>query len=329
MRLAMIDPGQGARLAAVVSERGPFIVVGEAWKAMELDGKPPESVFSLLNAGPEMVERVRLLASRVEGEPDGRINLAWDESLLRCPIPRPGKILCVGRNYWEHAEENIEGWKQRGMSYNMPPWPKAFVKVPSSVIGPGEPIVHPAFSRSLDYEVEFAIVIGREAHYVTPDDALDCVAGYTIVNDVTARDEQHREQVYGQHCLGKNFASSAPLGPLVSLSDEMEDPEALEVQLRVNGHVRQRANTRDLIFGIRTIVSHWSQAKLEPGDVITTGTPSGVAAWRDDWWIRPGDVVEAEVEGIGVLRNEVVDMPSVKGDWSRSHLGPNGPAASS
>lgn len=329
MRLAMIARGQGTELAVIASAHSPFVVVGEAWEAMEWPGNPPRSVLSLLTAGPDVMEQVRLLAARAEGEPDGRINIAWDESLLRCPVPRPGKILCVGRNYWEHAEENIEGWKQRGMDYKMPPWPKAFVKVPSSVVGPGEPIVHPVFSSALDYEIEFAIVIGREAHYVTPDEALDYVAGYTIVNDVTARDEQHREQVYGQHCLGKNFESSAPLGPLVALPDEMSDPEDLDVELRVNGEVRQRANTKDLIFDIRTIVSHWSQAKLEPGDVITTGTPSGVAAWRDDWWIRPGDVVEAEVESIGVLRNRVVEMPAVHGEWSRSHLGPEGPTASS
>jgi 2,4-didehydro-3-deoxy-L-rhamnonate hydrolase len=209
---------------------------------------------------------------------------------------RPGKIVCVGLNYHDHADES-------GMS--IPAQPLLFGKFPNTPVGPGEPIVLPPESTHVDGEAELAVVIGATARSVDRDDAMDHVFGFTVANDVSARDLQFGD---GQWFRGKGFDTFCPVLPQIVPRSDVLDPHHLRVVQRVNGTVLQDGNTRDLIFDIPTLVAFVSGVMtLEPGDLILTGTPPGVGYFRDPRvTLRPGDTVEVEVEGIGRLTNPVV-----------------------
>lgn len=222
--------------------------------------------------------------------------LELDAVRLRAPLPRPGKIVAVARNYTAHAAE-------RG-DCERPVEPVLFLKAPSSVIGPGDAIELPAASRSVDYEGELAAVIGRSAREVSRDEALACVAGYTAANDVTARDFQN---VRGQHFIGKSCDTFCPLGPALVTADEVGDPQQLALRTLLSGVEVQSGRTDGMLFAVTELVAFASRLMtLEPGDVILTGTPAGVgAAASPPRWLREGDVVEVEIERIGRLRNPV------------------------
>jgi len=208
-----------------------------------------------------------------------------EEVRLLAPV-KPSKILALGKNYAAHAAE---------MKSDVPETPLTFLKPPSAVINPGDEIVYPEMSQQVDYEGELAIVIGRRAKHVPEEQARRYILGYTCANDVTARDLQRKD---GQWTRAKGFDTFCPLGPWI-VTDL--DPGALAIQTRLNGQVRQNGNTSDLIFKTDYLVSFISQVMtLEPGDVILTGTPAGVGP------MLPGDEVEVEIEGIGVLKNRVV-----------------------
>ena len=211
------------------------------------------------------------------------------------PVSRPGQIICVGLNYHDHAEEQDE---------EVPERPLLFAKSPSTVTNPGDPIVYPTEIDEVDYEVELGIVIGRTARNVDAANAREYVAGYTIVNDVSARDAQFDD---GQFFRGKSYDTFAPMGPAL-VTDDSVDPNAVEVELRVNGEVKQSSSTEEFIFDVDDVVEYISGVTtLHPGDVISTGTPGGVGIFRDPPdLLEPGDTVEAEVEGIGILENPVV-----------------------
>jgi 2-keto-4-pentenoate hydratase/2-oxohepta-3-ene-1,7-dioic acid hydratase in catechol pathway len=213
---------------------------------------------------------------------------------LCAPVPRPGKILGVARNYPEHARESG--------SAELPSEPVLFLKAPSAVIGPEDEIVLPAASSRVDYEGELAAVIGRRAREVAPERALDHVAGYCVANDVSARDYQN---VRGQHFIGKSCDTFAPLGPALVTADEVPDPQALAIRTAVSGETLQSAHTKEMIFPVAALIAFASRLMtLEPGDVILTGTPAGVgAARRPPRWLRDGDLVEVEIERVGRLRN--------------------------
>jgi 2-keto-4-pentenoate hydratase/2-oxohepta-3-ene-1,7-dioic acid hydratase in catechol pathway len=218
---------------------------------------------------------------------------------LLAPIPRARRnLVCVGLNYADHASESR-------VTSGIPEHVVLFTKPPSTVIGPGESIPwHGHVSTRIDWEVELVAVIGRRGRDITEGKALDHVFGYTIGNDITARDLQARHQ---QWYKGKGLDGFCPLGPWIVSADELGDPQALQLRLTVNGAVKQNANTKDMIFGVAQLVSAWSQGMtLEPGDLLMTGTPSGVGfARKPPEYLKPGDVVEAEIEHIGVLRNDV------------------------
>ena len=219
-------------------------------------------------------------------------------------VPRPGKVICAGVNYRSHAAEITDA----GVA-EKPPHPVGFAKFPSVLTGHEVAIEYPSSTRKLDYEGELAIVIGRPAHNLSRDGALGVVAGYTIFNDVSPRDIQFDEMDKGMLLLGKNLDGCGPLGPYLVTSDEVPDPHALRLTTRVNGEIRQQASTADLIFGCDELIEYWSQVTLEPGDVIATGTPGGVGIFMDPperFLLRPGDVVEVEIDGLGVLRNQIV-----------------------
>ena len=205
-------------------------------------------------------------------------------------------ILCIGLNYRRHAAES---------NMAVPERPILFLKPTSTVIAHGENIIHPD-TEQLDYECELAIVIGKAAKNVSEEDALNYVSGYTCANDVSARDWQLK--LDKQWARGKSFDTFCPLGPVLVTTDEIVDPDALQIQTRVNGVTLQNSNTADLIFSTRQIISYLSKdMTLLPGTVILTGTPEGVAMGRTPSpWLKPGDVVEIEIEGIGTLKNQVV-----------------------
>ena len=216
---------------------------------------------------------------------------------LLCPVTRPGKVLCTGVNYASHKNENPAAV--------LPKVPFFFSKLPSAVVGPGEPISMPAPSTELDYEVELAVLIGRRAKGLSLDNALDVVWGYTVMNDVSARDVQFTDN---QITLGKGFDGFCPLGPCVVPTSEIPDPQALVVRSRVNGEIRQQEPTANMLFSVADLLVFVSRfITLEPGDVVTTGTPAGVGYFmKPKGLLQPGDVVEVEVEGIGRLSNTVV-----------------------
>jgi len=228
-----------------------------------------------------------------------RLFVALDDCRLYAPV-RPGKLIAVGRNYAEYTRQ--EG-KQGGSV------PSAFVKLASAIVGPDRDILKPASTSDLDCETELAIVIGRKCKHVRPDQAFDMIAGYTILNDVTARDISKRERAGGHVLLGKCFDSFAPLGPWLVTRDEIPDPMDLQIRTRVNGELRQEGSTSGMIHSVPELVAYLSQITLMPGDVIATGSPGPLVTAAN----RPlvaGDLIEAEVEGIGVLRNAVVDEPA-------------------
>jgi 2-keto-4-pentenoate hydratase/2-oxohepta-3-ene-1,7-dioic acid hydratase in catechol pathway len=236
----------------------------------------------------------------VETLPRGSV-LSLADVTIGSPIPRPGKIICVGLNYRDHAAES---------NMPVPSSPVTFSKYVTSVTGPGRPIVLPRSSQQVDYEAEMAIVIGRRAKHVPIERAFVHVLGYMNFNDVSARDFQFAD---GQWQRGKACDTFAPMGPFILTRDLAGDPHALRIRLRLNGQTMQDSSTAQLIFGVDHIVSFLSQTvTLEPGDVIATGTPPGVGfARKPPVFLKAGDVVEIEVDGLGVLSNPVTeDSPS-------------------
>jgi len=220
-------------------------------------------------------------------------DLLVEEATLLAPIARPRRIIALGLNYAAHAEESGK---------KAPKDPIFFVKASTSVIGPEEAVVCPSRVGRIDHEVELAVVIGKGGRRISRRKAVEHIAGYTILNDVTAREMQRRDMAASQPWfLSKSFDTFGPMGPCITLADEIEEPCELELSLRVNEEVRQKGNTRDLIFNVPELIHRLSRhITLEPGDIISTGTPAGIGP------IQPGDVMEAEVERIGVLRNPVV-----------------------
>lgn len=215
---------------------------------------------------------------------------------LLAPVPSPPKLICVGLNYRDHAAES---------KMEIPKVPTIFSKFSSAVIAPGEPIVLPRNSLQPDYEAEFAFVIGTGGRHISANDWEKHVFGYTIVNDVSARDFQ---MATSQWLMGKTFDTFAPMGPHIVTADEIQDPHALDIGLRIHGEVLQQSNTRELIFKIPELVAYLSSVfTLEPGDVVSTGTPAGVGfARKPPRFLRPGDDVVVSVAQIGELRNPVV-----------------------
>lgn len=214
---------------------------------------------------------------------------------IEAPVLNPTKMICVGHNYREHILE---------MGREIPPYPVVFAKFSNTIIGPQDDIPFFPITEQLDYEAEFAFVIGKQARNVSQEEALDYVAGYTIINDVTYRDIQRRTIQWLQ---GKTVDGSAPMGPWLVTRDELQDPSGLEVVLTVNGEERQHTNTKNLVFTVPYLVEFLSNLMtLEPGDIILTGTPGGVGVARDPQvFLKDGDVVSIEIDGIGKLENRV------------------------
>lgn len=222
----------------------------------------------------------------------------YDLEALGPPIARPGKIICVGRNYAEHARET---------GSDIPTRPTLFAKFATAITGPHDDVVRPREVEDLDYEAELCAVIGQGGRHIPRDQALRHVAGYMCANDVSARTAQLKSG--DQWLRGKSFDTFCPTGPVIVTRDEIPDPQSLRITCRVDGRTMQDGSTADMIFDVATLVSYCSDVfTLEPGDLILTGTPSGVALGRDPApWLQPGQLVEVEIEGVGRIANRIVD----------------------
>lgn len=259
----------------------------------------PSDMVGFLQGGSESLQMAQTSAEFVLNEQTDvfgwKVVHSISDVRTEAPVKRPGKIICVGHNYREHILE---------MGREIPQYPVIFAKYANTVIGPEDDIPYPEITEQLDYEAEFAFVIGRKAQRVKQEHALEYVAGYTIVNDVTSRDIQRRTIQWHQ---GKTVDGSAPMGPWLITKDELIDPHKSEIELRVNGELRQKSNTANLVFNVHFLVEFLSHIMtLEPGDVICTGTPGGVgAAMKPPQFLQDEDVVRIDLAGIGKLENRV------------------------
>ena len=323
MKLATIATardGAGHAGRVVVAAGGDeYLDLSAASHALPEVNLLPSTLAELLAGGPALMDEVRTCLDELAGlSVDARENLHHTGVLHRAaevtflpPVPEPSLILSVGLNYRRHLAE-MEGTP-------VPKNPSAFIKVASSLTGAGTPIVLPAHCADMvDYEGELSFVFGRACHHVGVDEAMDYVAGYTIANDVSARNwigevmgaqgTFPAAQAWERNIMGKNFPTFTPCGPVMVTADEIDDPHDLALSLVLNGETMQATKTDDLIFGLPEIIAYFSQwYRFRPGDIVTTGTPSGVGFGRDPKvFLKPGDTVAVTISGIGTLTNPVV-----------------------
>jgi 2-keto-4-pentenoate hydratase/2-oxohepta-3-ene-1,7-dioic acid hydratase in catechol pathway len=284
------------RLATIQTEFGPRAALVHGDRYIDLHGSEPTfpaDMRELLERGPA----VWRMATGLIDEPHARFYEAGEVKLLP-PVSDPRKIVCLGLNYADHAKES---------GATLPRDPILFSKYATALIGHEDAVVLPAVSQEVDYEAEMVIVIGKEGRHIPADLASDYVAGYTVGNDVSARDWQLKKDGK-QWMVGKTFDTFAPTGPYLITADEIPDPHKLAIRLRLNGQTMQDSNTSQLIFPVGRIIEYISSVcTLQPGDLIFTGTPAGVGfARKPPVFLKAGDVVEVEIEGLGVLRNRVI-----------------------
>lgn len=264
-------------------------------------GRFPADMQTLIKAGPTVWKALQYAASTVR---DPNLSLPLDAARLLAPLPRPAKnVICLGVNYAAHAQEAAAA---RGRTADAPTHPVVFTKAPTTVIGPTDPFPYDSeVSTHIDWEVELAVIIGVSGRKISAERALDHVFGYTVLNDITARDLQSNHK---QFFIGKSLDGACPMGPVIVTADELPDPQSLRLTTHVNGVLKQDANTADMIFTVASTISILSKSMtLEAGDIISTGTPEGVGFARTPpEYLKPGDVVECMVEGIGTLRTPIV-----------------------
>lgn len=265
----------------------------------------PSTILELIDMGSEVVAEINALLEEVSEAELDEISYDLNDIQITAPIPKPRKnIIGIGLNYTEHVAESARTLDTTG---KLPQKPIIFSKPPTTVTGPGTDILlNPRLTQQLDWEVELAVVIGKKGKYVTKDEALDHVFGYTIVNDISARDCRRE----GQWIVSKGQDTFAPMGPYLITKDEIENPHNLNLSLKLNGIEKQNSNTAFMLFNINDLVEDLSTVfTLEPGDIIATGTPAGVGAGRNPQeWMKDGDVVECYVEHIGTLVNTVKEI---------------------
>jgi 2-keto-4-pentenoate hydratase/2-oxohepta-3-ene-1,7-dioic acid hydratase in catechol pathway len=283
------------RLVTFAGDAGPrlgALLDGDVVDLAAADSSLPAEMNALLAGGAGTLARAR----DVLVDPPAQARRPRASITLLAPVLRPPKLVCIGLNYRDHAIET---------GLELPTVPTVFAKYSSAITGSGAPIVLPRASEQIDFEAELAFVIGRGGRNIPAGDALQHVAGYTVFNDVTARDVQFQTT---QWTLGKSFDTFAPMGPALVTSDEVADPHDLSIRLDIDGETMQESSTRELVFGVPDLVAFLSRTMtLEPGDVVATGTPAGVGYTREPpRFLRAGDRVRVEVEGLGVLENPVV-----------------------
>ena len=288
MKLVTIKTNSSPRLCCLLQENGTAFFLD----LNKCNSNLPDNIISFLEMGRDGIKAAEEACRLRDPSAIHKIeDISW-----MAPVPNPGKILCLGLNYRDHAAE---------VNKPLPDSPTIFSKFNNCVIGHQECIHIPKVSHQIDYEAELAIVIGKRAKHVSETDAMDYIAGYTALNDVSARDYQSKTT---QWTIGKIFDTFAPMGPALVMRDEIPDPGNLDISLTLNGKVMQKSNTRNLIFSVPFLVSYLSQVlTLEPGDVISTGTPAGVGiARKPPLYLKSGDHVTISIEKIGELTNPVI-----------------------
>lgn len=285
MKLVTFVHQGDTRIGVLLNSKGQQVVIDLHRAQPQL----PTDMIGFLEAGEEALDAARTAIASAPAD-------TWvpeAELTLLAPVPRPGKIICMGHNYHDHSGLDAG---------ELPEYPTFFSKYANTVIGPGQPIILPRISQRVDNEAELACIIGRRTRHVSEVKALDAVAGYTIFNDVSARDYQKRSS---QWMMGKTFDTFGPMGPALVTTDEIPDPGDLELLLAVNGQEIQHSSTRHFIFSIPFLIAYLSQVMtLEPGDLLSTGTPARLGNFRDNpIYMKPGDEVRIRIEGIGELRN--------------------------
>ena len=272
------------------------------------NGTVPANMQVVLEMGSEALAQIAEIAAAADGSSHA---YSADDVELQAPV-RPGKIIHTSCNFDAHLEE-LEGWEakewqEHGWDQFHFEHPTGFLEAPSCVVGSGVGIEIPRFTKQLDFEIEVGIVIGKRCKNVTVEEAMDNVVGLMIFNDVSARDIQAREHANNVILLGKSFDGSCPFGPYLVTLDELDDVNNLDMKLYLNGELRQDSNTRNTHYKMAELVSWWSHMTLEPGDVITTGSPPGViSGMKNPVWMKPGDLIEAHVEGLGCLVTPIVE----------------------
>jgi len=287
--------------------RGDTVIDVHALLSAKADGALPRTLPELIREGRDGWTRLaRLLNLALAGDPPGSVVHRADAVHWHAPIRHPHKnIVCLGLNYISHAKESAQA---RGREFKIPEAPVFFTKAPTSVNGPNDPIPwDPSITAQLDYETELGVVIGTPGKNILRARALDHVFGYTVINDISARELQ---KTHLQWFKGKSLDGSCPMGPVIVTADEFGDPQSKKLALRVNGVEKQNSTTANMIFPVDVIIESLSRGMtLEAGDIIATGTPEGVGLGRTPpEFLADGDLVETEVEGIGVLRNRVIKL---------------------
>ncbi len=289
MKLVRYKSGTEERLGVISGDR--IVDISGAYSGFGVS----QSMREFLAGGADSLHAARAAISGAAGSDNELYSVPLATAALLAPVGDPQKIICIGQNYRDHCVEQNQPLPERAI---------IFAKFPSALIGPGANIVLPRISEQVDYEAELAFVIGKKARHVAEADAKEYIAGYMCLNDVSARDIQFSDK---QWVRGKTFDTFAPTGPALVTADEIEDPHNLDIQLTLNGNVMQKSNTSNLIFGVYHLVSYLSAAMtLEPGDIVTTGTPGGVGIFRNPpVLLKPGDAVSVTIQGLGTLTNSV------------------------
>jgi 2-keto-4-pentenoate hydratase/2-oxohepta-3-ene-1,7-dioic acid hydratase in catechol pathway len=299
MRFVTAQKGEKTIIGILILDGTRILDLQEAEGAMNGNSTLPSTMNECLDLGDLFVKKVSEIEEWALVHIDDRYVLELGEVVLKAPIPRPRKnVFCVGKNYADHAIE-------MGSADDIPEHVMLFSKAPTSVIGTEDIILHhDHVTNQLDYEGELAVIIGKKGKRIAEEDALDYVFGYTILNDITARDLQARHK---QFLLGKSLDTSCPMGPYIAHKSLISNPGNLSIETKVNGEVRQSGNTEQFIFSIEKVISVISQGTtLEPGDIIATGTPAGVGkGFKPPRFLNKGDVIEISVEGLGTLRNRI------------------------
>ena len=307
MRLATFRIDNGAR-----STIGAFVEDQYVDLHALGNGALPDNMLAFLDMGEAGFAKAKALLDELGEDVAGKSHVyAADSIELDAPVPRPGKIIHTACNFDSHLAELTDWQQPEWQSHNWGDFhfehPTGFLEAPSSVTASGSSVAIPRFTKQLDYEIEIGIIIGKKAFHVSPSDAMDYVAGYTVFNDLSARDIQAREHSNKVILLGKSFDGSCPFGPHLVTTDELSDPHDLAMKLRVNDELRQDANTGDMHYKTAELVSWWSNTTLEPGDIITSGSPPGVAAgMKSPVWLKAGDRVDATVAELGTLTVHIV-----------------------
>jgi 2-keto-4-pentenoate hydratase/2-oxohepta-3-ene-1,7-dioic acid hydratase in catechol pathway len=310
MKIARYQSAAGSeRLGLVTALSGRELLV-DMGKVAAVRGGPqvPESVMSLIEGGAAAMDATRELLMWAEQRPDGTWLDDPEHVQWLTPLP-PKSMICAGRNFGRHKLESVKG-NLAGTSKLHSDFPTGFIKLERTLVPHKSQVKRPSDVLDLDYEVEIVLVLGKAMGAGSDTDPASAIFGYTIFNDLSARDWQLREMQNGMIMLGKNFPGFGPIGPYILTADEVPDPNGMVLWLKVNGELRQHSDCRDLIFNFEQMMAFWARFGLVPGDMISTGTPEGVALHHKpdprDWYLKPGDRVEAGVDGIGVLETFIV-----------------------